>query len=122
MIIQMLSAPAVQTSLQIQAKKFDYANWAADMLDVQGFDVDHYFQNMTPDDIKRMQEQNQALAKGQADQNLEATKHQNDLENINEKGTVQAGVALVKKAAESHLDTAQDALSQLVSPEGQPAQ
>jgi hypothetical protein len=122
MIIQMLSAPAVQTSLQIQAKKFDYANWAADMLDVQGFDVDHYFQNMTPDDIKRMQEQNQALAKGQADQNLEATKHQNDLENINEKGTVQAGVALVKKAAESHLDTAQEALSELVSPEGQPAQ
>lgn len=122
LIIQMLSAPAVQTSLQIQAKKFDYANWAADMLDVQGFDVDHYFQNMTADDIKRMQEQNQALAKGQSDQNLEATKHQNDLENINEKGTVQAGVALVKKAAESHLDVAQDALSNLVAPEGQPAQ
>lgn len=122
MIIQMLSAPAVQQSLQVQAKKFDYANWAADMLDVQGFDVDHYFTNMTADDLKRMEQQNQALAKGQADQNLEATKHQNDLENINEKGTVQAGVSAVKEAIKSHLDVAQDALSNLISPEGQPAQ
>jgi hypothetical protein len=113
MIIQLLSAPAVQTSLQIQAKKFDYANWAADMLDAQGFDVDLYFQNMTPDDLKRMQEQNAAYAKGQQDQAVEAQKHQNNLEAINEKGTVQAGVAAVKKAMESHIDVAQNALENM---------
>ena len=101
----MLSAPAVQSSLQIQAVKFDYKNWAEEMLSYS-FDVDHYFVPMTADDQKRMEQQNQALAKGVADQNLEATKHQNDLENINEKGTVQAGVALVKKAAENHMDEA----------------
>lgn len=122
MIIQMLSAPAVQTSLQIQGKKYDYANWAADMLDVQGFDVDHYFVDMTADDLKRMQEQNQALAKGRSDQSLEDKKHQNDLENINEKGTVQAGVALVKHAAETHMDVAQEALANLEGVEGQQSQ
>jgi hypothetical protein len=125
MIIQLLSAPAVQMSLQVQAKKFDYSNWAADMLDAQGFDIDHYFQNMTDEDVKRMQEQNAAYAKGQQDQVTESLKHQNDLENINEKGTVQAGVALVKKAAESHLNMAQDALSQMTegqAPQGQPVQ
>ncbi len=120
LIIQLLSAPAVQSSLQVQAMKFDYANWAADMLDAQGFDVDHYFRKMTEDDLKRMQEQNTAYAKGQQDQVTESLKHQNDLENINEKGTVQAGVALVKKAAESHLNMAQDALSQMT--EGQAPQ
>lgn len=108
-IIQMLSAPAVQDSLQVQAVKFDYKNWAEEMLSYS-FDVDHYFVPMTADDQKRMEQKNQALAKGMADQNLEATKHQNDLENINEKGTVQAGVALVKKAAESHMDEALGAL------------
>jgi hypothetical protein len=113
LIIQMLSAPAVQDSMQVQATKFDYKNWAADMLDSQGFDVDHYFQPMTQEDLKRAQEQNAAYAKGQQDQATETLKHQNDLESINEKGTVQAGVALVKKAAESHLDVAQDALAQL---------
>jgi hypothetical protein len=120
-IIQLLSAPAVQTSLQIQGRKFDYTNWAADMLDSQGFDVDHYFQPMTPDDLKRMQEQNAAYAKGQQDQAVEAQKHQNDLDAINEKGTVQAGVALVKKAAESHMDVAQNAL-ELLQQQQQPSE
>jgi hypothetical protein len=80
---------------------------------------------MTDEDVKRMQEQNAAYAKGQQDQVTESLKHQNDLENINEKGTVQAGVALVKKAAESHLNMAQDALSQMTegqAPQGQPVQ
>ena len=113
MIIQLLSAPAVQDSLMVQGKKFDYASWAADMLDSQGFDIQHYFQTMTKDDLQRAKEQNAALMKAQSDSALADKQHQNDLENINEKGTVQAGVALVKKAAESHMDVAQDALNQL---------
>jgi hypothetical protein len=123
MIIQLLSAPAVQQSLQVQAKKFDYASWAADMLDSQGFDIQHYFLNMTQDDLQRAKEQNAALMKAQNDSELQDKQHQNDLENINEKGTVQAGVALVKKAAESHMDVAQDALNQLTEAQtaGSPA-
>ena len=113
MIIQMISSDPVQSSLQIQGQKFNYQEFAKDMLAVQGFDVEHYFENMTKEDLERAQQMNQQYAKGVADQQLQDKKHQNDLENINEKGTVQAGVALVKKAVESHMAEAQEVLSNL---------
>jgi hypothetical protein len=113
MIIQMVSSDPVQSALQIQGQKFNFQEFSKDMLAVQGFDVEHYFDKMTPEDMKRAQELNQQYAKGVADQQLEDKKHQNDLENINEKGIVQAGVATVKKAVESHIDVAQEALSNL---------
>lgn len=112
-IIEMLSAGPVQESLQIQGKKFNYEEFAQDMLAVQGFDVAHYFENMTPDDERRLQQMNAQYVKGQADQATEDKKHQNALEEINEKGTVSAGVAVVKQAVKSHMDVAQNALEEM---------
>jgi hypothetical protein len=112
-IIQLLSAAPVQDSLQIQGKKFNYDEFAEDMLAVQGIDVEHYFEDMTAADLKRMQEKNQAMSKGVADAQLENQKHQNTLDEINEKGTVQAGVAVVRDAVKKHMDVAGDALQEL---------
>lgn len=121
MIIQMISSDPVQSSLQIQGEKFNYKEFSKDMLAVQGFDVEHYFEKMTAEDLKRAQEMNQQYVKGVADQQTEQQKHQNDLENINEKGIVQAGVAAVRKAVESHIDVAQDAIANLEQGAAAPA-
>jgi hypothetical protein len=44
--------------------------------------------------------------KAQAAAMLQQQKHQNDMDLVNEKGTVQAGVAVVKQAAKAHIDQA----------------
>lgn len=113
MVIQLLGNDPIQTSFQIQGKKFNYEEWFADILSVQGFDTEHYIEDMTKEDLQRMQEKNQALVKAQGDMQAQAQEHQNDLDTINEKGTVAAGVALVKQAAKSHMDVAQNALETL---------
>jgi hypothetical protein len=112
-IIQLLSSPAVQDSFQIQGKKFDYESYVADMLEIQGVAVESYVQNMTPDDMKRAGEMNAARAKGMADQALEQQRHANDLENIDRKGYVQAGVAVVKQSVKGHIDQAQSVLENM---------
>lgn len=112
-IIQLLSAAPVQDSFQIQGKKFDFENYIADMLELQGIEAENYIQDMTPADQQRAQQMNAAAAKGAADAQLQSQKHQDDLELANEKGTVQAGVAIVKKAAESHMSVAETALENM---------
>jgi hypothetical protein len=74
---------------------------------------------MTAEDQARADAMNQAQAKGMADARLQAQKHQDDLESINEKGTVQAGVSIVKQAAKTHLDVAANEVEKLSSGGGQ---
>lgn len=112
-ILQLLTAAPVQQALQIQGVKFDFDAYIKDTLDIQGIDEAHYFLPMTDADLQRAREMNQALVKGQQDQALEAQKQANALDAINEKGTVQAGVALIKRAGEAHMDEALDTLKQL---------
>lgn len=118
-IMQLVSSAPVQDSLQIQNKKFNYSEFAQEVVELLGWDPGPLFADMTPEDQQRAMARVQAQAKGLADQRLQAQKHQDDMENINEKGTVAAGVAVVKQAAKTHLDVAQNAMESLQSGGGE---
>lgn len=112
-IMQLVASQPVQESLQIQNKKFNYSEFAQEVVELLGWDPGPLFAEMTADDQQRAVQRIQAQAQGVAKQQLQAQKHQDDLENINEKGTVAAGVAVVKQAAKTHMDVAQNALEHI---------
>jgi hypothetical protein len=107
MIMQLVSAAPVQDSLQVQNKKFDYVEFVEGTLDLMGFDLDTLFPDMTPEDQQRAMMRIQALQQGNAKMALLDKKHQGDMELANEKGTVQAGVAIVRDTVKSHLANAE---------------
>jgi len=99
MIIQLVTQAPVQDSLAVQGKKFDYAELLDEAIELSGWDLDTLIVDMTPEDQQRQQQQNAAMVKAQTDAQLEQVKHQNDLSSINEKGTVQAGVSIIRQLA-----------------------
>jgi len=107
MLFQMLQSEAVQDSLVIQGKKFNYAELIEETMELMGWDIDALIQEMTPDDMKRAMSMNQAAGKAQADAALQTQKHQDKLEEINEQGTVRAGVQAVKHIFQSSADDPQ---------------
>lgn len=113
LIMQLVSSAPVQDSLVVQNKKFDYTEFTKETLDLMGWDIENLFVDMTPEDQQRAQAMNAAMAKGAADAQLQAQKHQDDLELANEKGTVEAGVAVVKEAVKHHMDDAAQALENM---------
>ncbi len=118
-IIQLVSSAPVQDSLEIQNKKFDYAEFFTETLELSGWDINSLIVPMTPEDAQRAAARVQAQAKGVADQQLQAQKHNDTMAEINEKGTVAAGVYLVKKGADGQAEQANQTLQQLSSGEGE---
>lgn len=116
LIISLVQNSAVQDSMTVQSKKFNYEEFLAETLELAGWDVDALITPMTPEDQQRAMQMNEAASRAMAASQLEAQKHQNDLETINEKGIVQAGVGIVKQAAKTHMD---QAVSQLENMQGQ---
>ncbi len=102
MVIQLVSAGPVATAMGIQGKKFDFAEFVTETLDMMGWSVENLITDMTPEDLKRQQESNAAFTRVQGDQQLEQAKHSNDLENIDAKGSAQAGVAVVRSILKNH--------------------
>ncbi len=99
LILQLLQNSAVQDSLQVQAKKFDYATFAEEYMELQGWDIDQLFVAMTPDDLKRAQEQNQAISRANGQLQLQQQKHSDDLDTVDKKSADQATIAVLR----SHL-------------------
>jgi hypothetical protein len=121
-IITLLSNVAVQQSLQVQGKKFNYAELMEESLSLAGWNLDSLIQDMTPEDQQRAMMQNPAVIKSQSDQQLEAQKQSNTLAQISEKGFTQAGVSIIKQAVKSGQENAQQALENmqgLNTPQGQ---
>ena len=118
-IIQLVSSAPVQDSLEVQNKKFDYEEFFTEVLELSGWDVNSLIVPMTPADTQRAAARVQAQAKGVADQQLQAQKHQDEMAEINEKGTTAAGVYLVKKAVDGQSEQASQMLEQLQSGEGE---
>lgn len=116
--LQMISAGPVAQQLDTQGIYFDFADYIEDTSNLMGVDSDVYFKQMTAEMKQVRDARNQAATKAAADAQLQNQKHQDDLEDINEKGTVQAGVALVRKAAEEHMNAAQTALDEFESGAG----
>ena len=119
LIIQLVSSAPVQDALEVQGKKFDFAEFSEETLELMGWDVNSLFVPMTQADQQRAQQKNEAMQKAQGALALQAQKHQDDLSTVNEKGVVNAGVAIVKEAAKTHLDVAQQALSNMQEAGGQ---
>jgi hypothetical protein len=119
MITALVTSGPAQESFQIAGEKFNMAEYIKQTLDIQGVPIENLVIPMTAEDQARADAMNQAQAKGMADARLQAQKHQDDLESINEKGTVQAGVSIVKQAAKTHLDVAANEVEKLSSGGGQ---
>jgi hypothetical protein len=118
-LAQLVAQEPFQDSLAAQGKKFDYAELLDEAIELSGWDLDSLIVDMTPEDVQRQKEQNAALIKAQASQQQQQTDHENKLAEINEKGTVQAGVAVVRSLVKSHADEAQGVLDRLGNPGGQ---
>ena len=95
-IIQMVSAGPVADQFETSGIKFDYAEFAQETLDMMGWDVENLIVPMTADDLKRVQQKNQAASRAAGMLALQQQKHQDDMENIDAKGSAQAGVAVVR--------------------------
>jgi hypothetical protein len=113
LIMQLVAQQPVHDSLTQQGKKFDYQELISQALDLMGWDVGSLIVPMTAEDTQRAQQMNGAAVKAQADAQLEAQKHQNDLENIDAKGTAQAGVAVIRSIVKGHETEAQNLLENL---------
>ena len=101
LIIQLLQNAAVQDSLEVQGTKFDYATFAEEYMELQGWDIDQLFIPMTADDLKRAQEKNQAMSRAAGQLQLQQAKHQDDLDTVDKKSADQATLAVLK----THLKT-----------------
>ncbi len=99
MIIQLLQNAAVQDSLEVQGRKFDYATFAEEYMELQGWDIDQLFIPMTEDDLKRAQEKNQAMSRAAGMMQLQSQKHNDDLDSLDKKAADQATLATLR----SHL-------------------
>lgn len=109
-LIQALQNQAVQDSLQIQGKKFDYAAFVEWWTETAGIEVDEFFVPMTQDDLQRMQQKNQAMQQAQAKTAQVATQHQADLDSIDQKAAAQGQLAVLKSIVNRHETAGEEAL------------
>ena len=88
MLIQLVSAGPVADQLEDEAgKKFAYAEFVTETLDLLGWDVENLITDMTPEDLQRVQQKNAALQKVQGDLVLQNAKHADALSEIDAKGS-----------------------------------
>jgi hypothetical protein len=117
LVIQLLSNEAVQNSLQVQGRKFDYATFAEEFMELIGWDIDQLFVPMTQDDLSRAAQQNPQAVRNQGRIQEISAQHQADLDSIDAKAAAQAGVAVVR----SHLKVGEAEGLQAMLPQETPA-
>lgn len=101
-ILQAMQNQAVQDSLQIQGKKFDYAGFIEWWTETMGMDVEEFFLPLTPDDLQRMQQKNAAM-QAQIGKTAEiANQHAADVDSIDAKAAAQGQLAVVKQLVKNH--------------------
>jgi hypothetical protein len=77
--VNLFSAAPVQQSLESQAKKFDYAEFIQQAIDLTGWPVEGLIVDMTPEDQKRAMMNNPAVIAAQAKSAQLDQKHTNDM-------------------------------------------
>lgn len=112
LILQLLQNAAVQSALQVQGKKFDFANFAKEYLELIGWDVNQLFVDMTADDLKRAQEQNQAMSRAAGMMQLQQQKHGDDLDTVDKKSADQASLAVLRSHLKVEEEKGVDAMTQ----------
>lgn len=118
-LVALITQEPFQDSLQMQGKKFDYAELLDETLELSGWDLDSLIVDQTPADIQRSQQSNPALVKAQAEAQQEQQKNANALQQIDQKGVNQALVAVTRQAVKSHADQAEQIAESIGEPDGQ---
>lgn len=95
-ILQAMQNQAIQQALQIQGKKFDFAEFTEEWFELMGWDTEQFFVDMTQEDIQRMQQQNQAMQAAQGKLIQIGAQHQADLDSIDQKAAAQGQLAVLK--------------------------
>jgi hypothetical protein len=95
-ILQAMQNTAIQQALQVQGKKFDFAGFTKEWFELMGWDSGQFFVDMTPADLQRMQEQNQAMQAAQGKLVQIGAQHQADLDSIDQKAAAQGQLAVLK--------------------------
>ena len=113
MLIQMVTAGPVSDQFETAGVKFNFVEFARETTDMLGWNVENLIVNMTPEDLQRVKEKNQALSRSMGDQQLQAQKHQDDLADIDAKASGQAGVATVRSILKHHEEAASNAMEQM---------
>ena len=97
LIMNLVMSPAVQQALAAQGVKFNFAEFLEQVVDLTGWDVNSLIVPATKEDIDRsMQMQAGQAIKAQTDLQKQQQQAADTLQQIEEKGFVQAGVAVVK--------------------------
>jgi hypothetical protein len=96
LIMQLVSASPVQESLISQKKKFNYAEFIEQTVELAGWDVDQLIQEATDEDVQRFMQMQPGAQKSSADANNLAVTHQYALEEIEANGEARAGVQVVR--------------------------
>jgi hypothetical protein len=85
---------------------------------MMGWDVKNLIVPQTAEDKQRVQQKNQAAARAQGQMQLQQQVHQDDLENIDAKGSAQAGVAVVRSVLKNGETQASQQIEAQQAPEG----
>lgn len=96
LVIQLISNQAVQQQFSIAGIKFNFAEFLKEYLELTGWDVGSLIQLMTPEDIQRMTQLNQAAQRNQGRLQEIAAQHQADLDTVDAKAAGQAVQQIVK--------------------------
>lgn len=116
MVISLVSAGPVSDQFEVQGKKFNYVEFITEGIELMGWDVEALVQDMTPADLQRVQQRNQAMQQAQGKLLLQNQKHQGDLENIDAKASGQAGVAVIRSVLKDNMGAAEQELN--LEPQG----
>lgn len=112
LIIQLVSAGPVADQFEVQGKKFDFVELISEGLDMMGWDLENLVQNMTAEDLQRVQQKNQAMTKVQGDLVKQQQQHQDNLSEIDAKASGQAGIAVIRTLLKNNEDAGLSALQQ----------
>lgn len=96
MLLQLFQSEPVQNALAAQKKKVDYVELVEQAMDLTGWPSDDIIVDATDEDVARYVQTRPGVMAAQLQAKNQAQQQQNALEQIEAKGTTQAGVAVVK--------------------------
>jgi hypothetical protein len=96
LLLQLFATEPVQDSLAAQNKKLDYVELVSEVCDLAGWPMQDLIVDATPQDIQRYMQLQPGAQAAQAKAQQSNQDHQNALDLEEHKGTVRAGVQVVK--------------------------
>jgi hypothetical protein len=117
MILQLVQAAPVQTSLASQNMKFNYAELLDEALNLTGWDVDSLIVPATPQEVQQYMQMTtggsqagKVQAQAAAQSQLESQKNQDVLQQIEATGFMKSGVEVIKHALNESAKPPEDAI------------